>query len=323
MTATLLGRLDWNLRQTDEGHRNYSIEWLVEVDTTDDGPQQAFNCPGLAAIGSWWQYGNDNDSDAFCQPEAEIRPFVTKERSNLYTVRQNFSTNPFGGGGSSGGGRSQEVPVGNPLAEPYRISGSTNRYTYTSTVDKDNRPIKTSSLELLEEEFDENRATIDIGFNTLILPTIDFSPIIDCVNDSALWGFNKRCVKVTAARWARQVYGNNFFYFTVDYSFEIRHPATFDRWVADSGTRCLRGHSPGSLFKNDPLDPEGTDVSPPTINKSTPKAFEAYIDAEGNNTRVFLDGDGRPVDDIEDALSIQVTRYPEANLLVLGIPSAL
>lgn len=314
MVARLRGRTAWDCQKDNEGHREYLIEWLVQTSTTD-GPAVAMNCPGLPTIGSPWAFGTDFDGWAFCHPGWRIQMGHAKgEPGRLWLVTQPFSTRPLR--------RCQDSTIENPLAEPPRLSGSFVKFMREASQDRFGKAIRTPSHERIRGslvEFDANNPTVRISMNTLTLPLEIISPMVDAVNDAPMWGLGARMIKLSNVSWERLLYGTCNFYYTLDLEFDIDY-RTFDRNIAAEGTRCLIGWMPGSTQAQ--IDPDGIDPDTGEANYKNPRNFEVYKDINGENGRCFLDEKGRPVFDEDDIYSIKVEKYPQTNLLELGIPSS-
>ena len=295
MSSIVQGRIDWSLSRDKEGHRTYKVKWLVRSGYTDDGPAHALIAAGLPAIGSSWNQGNDYDAWARCLPTMSCRSLTQNERGIWWEVEQTFSTKPLN--------RCQDTTIDNPLNEPDRISGGFAKYTKEVEKDKDGKAIKSSSLERIRGDqvtFDANRPTVTIEKNVLVLPLVEIAEMIDTVNESTLWGLDKRCVKLSNVSWSRELYGTCTFFYKVSYEFECRYD-TFDNTIYDEGTKVLV---------------KGGD-------KKNPDDFKLYEDINGNNTRVYLDGKGNVLEDIENPIEIDIQYYDESNFSTLGIPTDL
>jgi hypothetical protein len=130
--------------------------------------------------------------------------------------------------------------------------------------------------------------------------------MIDSVNGFPLWGLPKRTIKLSNATWERRVYGRCFFYFSVDFDFEINYK-TWDRDVPSVGKKCLE--------KDDEGEPIGSILKPTD--------FVQYQDNKGENSECFHKQDGTAAESIEDAVKLHIERHPEANFLLLGVPTFL
>lgn len=295
MSGTVLGHLDWSVKQDKDGHRDYSIIWLVQTSDPDDGPYTVGTTPLLPAIGSAWIFGNDNDPWAFCWPEVTVQPVYTKEPCTLWTVENMFTTRPLR--------RCQDDAIENPLLEPPRLSGTYGKVSKESHIDKDGKLIKSSSHEIFRGksvEFDECLPTVSIEMTFSSNQISTFNGLINRVNDATLWGLSTRKIKLSNATWKRHLYGICTFYYTVAYEFEI-NPETFDRLIPDEGSKILK---------------EGGD-------EDKPEDFIVYKDRNGENTRVLLDGHGAPLASAAAPHNISFKKLKEGNLLLLGIPASL
>lgn len=291
------GRVDWTRKDSSEGHRTYKIKWLCTSGNLLDGPQAAANAPGLPVVGSSWTYGTDNDPSALRTPEVDVQPLKTGEPGYWWTVGHTFTTIPIS--------RCQDDSVENPLLEPPEVSGSFVRYTREAVEDKDGNPLKSSSHEMLRGaavEVDDSRPTVIITLNDAVLPLATFSPMVDTVNDGSLWGVPKRRVKLSGVGWKRLYYGTCNVYYKISYNFDIRDEGEgFDRKILDEGTKIL---SAGGSASN-------------------PDDFEVYKDANGENTRVLLNGAGAALTNAALPFEKLWELYDESSFLALGIPSTL
>lgn len=314
MSAFLLGRYNWDLNIDKDGHRDYKITWVVQTTSVDDGPGVVLTAAGIPLVGSFWAYGNDANPYALCWPTASIK---LRDPQELYwTVDQTFSTKPFR--------RCQDSQVENPLAEPMRLSGSFRKFQEEAQVDRNGKVMKSSSHELYKGkvvEFDANRPNVKCGYNMLVLPLGLIAQFIDVVNDATMWGLPPRCIKLSDAEWKRMVYGSCNYYYGVDFDLEVKYD-TWDRKVPDEGRMVLLGWNPGDPIE-DRLDPDDEDATTSEANHLNPKNYYVYKDKNGENTRAFLDGKGRPVDKEEDILIHTFEKYREGNLLALGVPASL
>lgn len=316
--SLLLGRTDWKLTRDKDGHRDYKLKWLIQAGDTDDGPTSILFTPGLPSVGSFWNFGNDTDTFAYCWPNAEVQPVITQERGLYWTLEQTFSTRPIS--------RCQDNQIENPLDEPPSISGTFFKYTEEAQFDRHGKAIKNSAHEQFrgsEVEFDKNRPTICIEFNSLYLPLALFCSMVDMVNDAPLWDLAERCIKLSNVAWQRKIFGTCSYYYTIRYEFDVSF-TTFDRRLVDQGKKCLIGWSPGAgVLEAERIDPNAIDSETGEAYKLNPKRFEQYKDINGENTLCFLDGSGRPLANGEDPVEIVVERYDEGNMLALGVPSVL
>lgn len=317
MVAILRGRLDWGLQRTPENGREYGITWLLRTTNPDDGPSTVMLCPDLPQVGDIWEFGTESDPWAFCRPDWTIDCIGKGEPGIYWTVSQTFSTRPLR--------RCQDFQFDNPLLEPPDISGTFNREMLEIIKNNDGSIPKTSSHDRITGDimkFDNGKPTISISFNDSTLGMDKFTEFQDTVNDAPLWGFEKRCVKLSNTTWKRNIYGMCTYYWTKTHEFEI-DVKTFDREYLDIGTCCLMGWSPGST--EPVIDPLVLDPSFGNLPKWMNRAnFERYKTASGDYLdRVPLDGVGRPVIDTDEPATGLIYHYPEKNFLELGIPSSI
>lgn len=300
MAAVNYGLMHWSMQRDMLGHRTYECEWKLKTDDADDGPGIVMQCPTLPAVGSTWgshsDHGDESDPWAFCLPEMKISPFIDEEKQLWWKVGQTFTTKPMN--------RCNSVTIENPLLEPYTLGGTFRKYQKTATKDRFGKPLTYSNHEPMRGELVQiERAlpTVEIGFNVGVLPLATFAVAVGSLNDSTLWGLNPRTIKFTDVTWTRKIYGICFYYFTVNYTFEIDVTGKWDPDVLDEGRKILKKGG----------DPKN------------PKDFEVFKDGKDENTAVLLDGLGGPLQDIDKPVYLHKEILPENNLLLLGIPASL
>ena len=319
------GQSRWSGDTDDDGHRTYTIVHKVLADKLD-GPNIVMNTPGLPLQGSCWSFDNDEDHWALCWPTMKVTPKLNDQPNTEWTVEQKFSTRPFG--------RCENVE--DPLLEPQKVSGTFVKYTKEITKDRHGEQIKTSSHELIHGplvEFDDNRPTVRVEQNVADLELGVLSSMVDTVNDATLWDLEPRKIKLSNASWNRKVYSDAgrctgtgttsdcIYFYTRVLDFDINFE-TFDRKIADEGTKVLHGHWEDSGWVLDDID-----GAPPDFNN--PQHFYRFKDRNGENTRVLLNGQGEPISLDEtgtgtagsNIYEIDVEYYEESNLLLLGIPT--
>jgi len=296
MSAALWGRIGWELERDKEGHRDYTIRWLVKVSSPEnDGPETVLGAAGLPVIGAAWTYGNDNDPWALCLPTFKCSPVLDKEKGEFWTVEQNFSTRPLN--------RCQDASIDNPLNEPATVGGTFVKFTKEAMEDKDGNPLHSSSHEPFRGklvERDDNRPTVLIGFNILVLPLTTAIAAIDTLNDATLWGIGAGGIKMSNMRWDRKLYGTCTFYYTMNYDFEISWTG-WKRRIIDEGTKVL---CPGGTATN-------------------PKHFAVNKDLLGGHGKVLLDGAGLALSDSATPYVHEFQIYASTNFLLLGVPTSL
>src|SRR5262249_31363712 len=102
-------------------------------------------------------------------------------------------------------------------------------------------------------------------------------------------------------RWQKLYYSINSVYYKLSYEFDINYDKFKIRPV-DQGTRIYKGFG-------DPNDPTSYIV------------FTDALDEIGGS--IMLDGEGGVLFDTDNPVNLEFDLYPEANLLLLGIPSSL
>lgn len=296
------GLLDWTVQRDNEGHRDYEAIFLVEQESVEDGPNMALFADGLPNTGDVWDFGNDYDPWAFCQPETRVsrHQAIEGHRHLYWQVAKKFSTRPLK--------RCQDQSIENPLDEPPQISGSFTSYMKEAEKDRNGKHILSSSLEKITGlERDIKMPTVVISMNSLSLDLATVTQVISSypLNDSAMWGVAARCVKLTNFSWERRLYGTCTFYYNRRFEFEIKFDTHDLTDVADAGFKVYKGSG----------------------STSNPANYEVYKDDKGENTQtpILLNGSGSinpdPVGSPVFLPTIEL--YGQSNLLLLGIPSSL
>jgi hypothetical protein len=295
MTAKVIGRLDWDVKRDREGHRDYTLLWLLRTDSVEEGPTSVLNAPELPIVGSWWEYGEDVDFWAFCSPECTVRTVYSNEPGCWWTLENLFTTRPLK--------RCQDSTYEDPLSEPYRIDINFNPEKTEQYYDRNGKFIMNSAGEPFrgpEVEFDSSKPAVTIGMNLPDLPLTTIAQLMHCVNDSPLWGLSARCVKLSGCRARRLLYGTCSYYYSVDLDFDIDYN-TFDRKLVDSGT--IRIKDGGTVGNQEHV-----------IKNRT---------SEGDMVRYFLDGTGHLLSNTANPVILTFQKYQTANLFLLGIPPSL
>jgi hypothetical protein len=336
------GPWTWGGGRDDDGYREYTVTHLVESDVTD-GPPEVLACPGLPAIGSFWNFTGSADGGVWCWPWAKAEYHQKKDGDPhcWWTVEQKFSN-------KTPTGRQLKTCLDeqfdNPLLEPQKVSGSFLSKQKEAYYDKDGNRIQSTSFEPLRGEavtFDETKATVKIDQNVAVLGLATIASMMNCVNSAPLWGMAARCVKLSRFSWERKIWGTCAFYYTRSFEFDIdagsyqwvnsvaTFVAGFDRYVLDEGTKALAGKwlktASSYVFEvNGATLPDYTD----------PNSYARYTDKKQELSRVLLDSNtGLPAECTwqmaDDALtggtagavgSKFIQKYTGANFLQLGIP---
>ncbi len=300
--ATVLNIVRWSGIRSEEGHRDYEVTIRVEA-ATNEGPQTVTLASGLPTIGSAWTYGTDNDAWAFCTPFLKIDPVLEEENNKHWDLGYKFTTRPMF--------RCATTTIDNPLSEPDRISGSFVNSTKKINRDIRGQIIKTTGHETIEVEVDSNKPTVIISQNVLSLGLGTFSPLVDTVNNSTLWGLSSRKIKLSNVSWERKLYGVCNYYYTRTFEFDIDEN-TFDKKdIPNHGNKVIRGKWSSTGRWNRVGNP----------SSSNARDFIQFKDKHGENATTYLTRNGFP-----SSREIFLTPrkvYKESNFLTLGIPSSL
>lgn len=351
MVAIMRGPINWSMKKTEDGLRDYFVEWFIETTSTHDGPAIVEACPGLPLPGSTWNVQFDVNEDVFCTRELEIAPAPGKDQgpSNLWVAKQTFSNR-----------RTEGEKLPNPLLEPARWSGSfVNRtkpasdlLTISVHIAQDGTetpverilefdepedllgihiypgPVNTAwePFKGKETEFDTGGPTVEVELNILELPLSMYATMYKTVNGNVMWGLPPRTIKLQNVSWQRKTWNSDFtFYYIVKYEFEVDYK-TWDKVVFNKGKRCLKGHGES---RSAPMDPLGEDPATGLPNYRNPKNYEIYKDPNGENSdETALDPYGIPIKQADWDAGFQPVYqkfiyYRESNFLNLGIPPVI
>ena len=297
MSASTLGVISWNRSRDEEGQRTYDIEFLVQTTLASDGPATVSAAWGLPKIGSYWYYGNDADRWAYCTPEQSVKPQTSDQaKGNVWVVSHKFSTKPLQ--------RCQDTSIDNPLNEPPKLSGSFVELYQENRYDRNGTLVTNSSHELIvgpSTETSKSRPTVNVSLNVASSPVSLVDSMIDHLNDSPLWGLPARHVKFSQVSWSQSLYGTCNFYYTLNMGFEINRTG-WDVLHVDKGTRAL---APGGT--------EGNRLDYVKMKNERGEILE----------NDYLDGSGGQLATGASPITATAEYSPQANLLLLGIPSML
>lgn len=328
--ATLIGGpREWSMQRDRDGNRDYKVTFLIETQTSLDGPAHILECPELPQPGDFYVIDNDADLWATWKLDADVKQLTREEPGFWWEITLTASTKPDGK-------RCKDQQIDDPLMVPDRISGGFAKYQEEAAVDRFGLSITNSAFELFHgptNEWDKARPTVKIAMNRAQLNLPLLCQLQDCVNSGPMWGLPARCIKLSNITWDKKYYGQCFPYYEISLEFDIRFD-TFDRDLLDEGTKALRG-------KFDPitgkfvLQPKagglfGTTAIMP--NPANPSDYDKFLDRNGNPAHVVLNGHGLPANvAIGTGTHIgaltggpayrHVQKYPGANLLLLGVPT--
>lgn len=275
-----------------DGYRHYTIRHMVVGETTD-GPAEALTTFGLPIPGNSWILDGEFDPWCTCTLDAKVTPHGAKEGSpsRFWIIEQEFTNKPETHSAQKGYERPKNDQQDNPLLEPQKISGGGVKYQEEAVYDRFGRPIVNSAYEPIrgpKVEFDANRHSVKIEQNVPLLEIEACTLALDTVNLLPMWGVGRRRVKLSHFSWEVKYYQRVNKYYTRHFEFEINN-GTWDRYIIDEGTRCLRGHwdKGTGLWVLDPV----AGLPPDPFNLTH---FDFYQDRKGNMGRVFLNGAGLP-----------------------------
>lgn len=340
-----------------DAHREIWVTHLVlaekdpNTNLAIDGPVNVLNTFGLPQYGDFWNFLL-NDVDLWMTCKWDARVSIHEEREGdvaiVYRVEQLFST-------KDDSEKCQDQQFEDPLLEPDRISGSFVKYTEEAThgeevqyfvddnlyrtVTGPDAPFLTSALEQLrgpQVEFDSNRLNIRIEQTRALLEIGLLANSVDTLNNDVFWGFPARYVKLSNVSWVRKFRGTcSDPYFVRNLEFDIKFDS-FDRLVADEGTRARLGR--WEMDRNSPHYGKYlllTDPIPTNDEETSEIDFAVFKDPSGNVGRVVLTGQGTPTGvkilttptstfptttiDEKDPGSILLKKYIETDFLLLGV----
>jgi len=337
-----------SMQRDENGHREYKIKLrVISNDPQNDGPAVVAQTPGLPLPYSLWIIDNDVDTWAWCKWDLEIdqaQETLEGESDGQWDVGLTFTTkwpewkNSTGQNDSGGSCRTEQVE--DPLLEPFKISGTSVKYTEEQSKDRFGTIIASSSHERFrgpQVEFDKNRHTVKISMNVAVLNAPLVLGMLDHVNTNILWGLPPRTIKLSTWAWERKFWGTCTVYYTWTLDFDVRFD-TFDRKIMDEGSLVLNGaYDTNGKWHNVNIDANpvtgSLGTTPP--NPANPQHFCRYKDRFGNLRRTPLDGHGRPASTIvgsgtfgtgsslvetDPPAFFFLQYYPEADFTLLGIP---
>ena len=302
------GPVTWSADRDDEGYRTYKVTYLVSA-TITESPAAVMRASGLPATGSSFQISgySGTDSWVWCRPEMSVRIHQEKEGdpATYYLVEKTFSNKTEKGKSL----RCQDTEIDDPLLEPMKISGNFGRTQWEAKYNMYGAKLVTSANEPITGPgvtFDYIRPTVRIEQNVANLGLATFANMTNTVNAYSLWGCSARCIKLASTSWERKVFGKCGFYFTRSFEFEIDYYNVdkdfniigFDKEVLDSGSKCLRGNwitdATDTYYGSFWIQGNTSYTDSNTVLNINESDFMAFKDLNSENSRVVLDGHGRP-----------------------------
>jgi hypothetical protein len=289
MPAIIIGGPEsWEGDIDDDGYRTYKLVYKVEAHPSE-GPATVLQTPGLPAVGTRWLVDADTDIWAWCRPQRSAKPEVSGEPNRHWKVELTFSNKPPDKNSQRQGCHDKKID--NPLLEPQKVSGSFTRDKEEATKDRFGKPVVNSAHEQIRGptvEFDVMRPNVKIEQNVALLDLPLLSRMKNTVNDRPLWGMPARTIRLSGISWDKLYYGTCFVYYKRSFEFEVNEE-TFDRDVLDEGTKVLSG-----AWDLDTNVWEVDEIAGRPADPKNPAHFIRYKDRNNENTRVILDGAGKP-----------------------------
>lgn len=328
-SPVMQGRRTVSFDMDREGYRTYQVEYLVRSDSFDDGPAGILDASGLPAYGdSYVDNSGTVDSWATCKLDTSIKLSQERkgERGIWWDVTKTFTNKPDGKRckalqidnplnvtpevSMSFVRYTEEATAdkdGNPIVNSAyeQIRGQNNEWDMCRAQVKVVQNVSDPQLDALLQMVDTvNSVTL---WPTTLLPG---------TGSYAHNGFPPRTVKLSEApvEWLYTEDCSPYYRRTL--TFDIRYRAkvgittvfgvgsgtslteqlvkdveydTFDRYVADEGTKALRGT--WNYITN-------TYTVDATADPTKPQDFKRMVDKRGNPMRVMLDGHGHPADTV-------------------------
>ena len=313
------GLMSWSSNRDDEGHREYKCKLRINSNTGHDGPANVRTFIELLfPVGTIWAFLDDVDLWAWRRPGDAITPEVDGEKNRYWAVELVFSTKPLD--------RCHDNPVEDPLLQPQIVSGRAIKFQEEAQEDRFGVPITNSAHEQIrgpQNEWDRNRSQIVVEQNVPVLEAELVDSMMDTLNDTELWGFQPRCVKLSDWSWQKRYFGQCETYYTRTLVFDT-NTDTFDRDFLDEGTKALNGHWDENTGEWT-LD----NIAGAAPDPENPAHFIRVQDRNGNPMRVILNGEGVPIEVNPGTGTggepgvIHVERYDESDFLLLAIPTEL
>lgn len=232
MAFVLKGPIKFAGGMDDEGHREYKVTYLVSDDdgqtagNKQNGPAAAMKTPGLPAVGTTYAFGSGAEFDlwAWRKPGMEVEEYGSHEPGDFpfqFQVTVTFSTKPR----KNNQERPNDSPeIADPLLEPQKVGGSFIRQSEQGLKDRFGSPIRNSAWEQIQgpaNEWDNGLPTVTVSQNRALLEFALVSRLMHSVNESPMWGFPARAIKLSQFTWEKHYGKGSSVYFTRNFTFEI------------------------------------------------------------------------------------------------------
>jgi hypothetical protein len=324
----------------EKGYRTYTVIYQVWRTDINDLAFTSYNTQGLPQVGDAYNFGNEFDPWCWCRPETKVEKFEDPQ-GNYWHITKTFSNKPLD--------ICRQQPMEDPLLEPWKITGTFQVYQEEATQDMDGNKIVNSGFEPIrgpQATFDRHRTQIKIQQNVADLQGDLLESMINTVNDSPLWGFQQRCVKLSGCPFEKKYWGQCEVYWTRTLEFDIdmnlpiwdgsisglvvgRLLGGFDRVVLDDGTKVMNGRW-GVDAAHGGTDPTNQWIplplaGPPDINGKFPSKWIAFRGRDGEAAHCIVTADGNPIGHgipgvTDDPNNIAIYYYQESDFTQLGIP---
>lgn len=288
---------DWHSEESDDGHVDVHVVWLVVTDVTTDGPETIRLSATLPAAGDPYVIGTESTAYFYARRARKAKRVTSKPHDKRrWYVNQMFSTRPLTRFDATG-------PVSDPLLEEPDISGSALTFLRRFTVDSNGDPLVSSTGERYtgpEIEDDDNDLELIIVQNRATDEALLISGVMKTTpwNDAPLYGLPAESWKLNGFATQKVYQGDG----TAFWKRTLRlKTGDFVRQVLDEGT----------------MEFIGTDTA-------NPKHYARIKDGRGENVKKLpLDGSGNVLTNLAAPVYNNFELKGSSNLLLLGLPATL
>lgn len=320
----------WRVDSDNRGIVTYKALFIIQTDSTRDGPSLVSRAPGLPLVGAVWNYRGDVDPTVFCTSRFRCYPHpkLKEKPGKVWFVEKFFKTPDSTAGEEDEEETCVDFQVDNPLLKPPRISGSFVSQLRKTAFDKDDNQILTSSKEEILLDIDTYYPTVRIEQN---VPTMDLDQLTRAMyklNEKPMWGLEAEEARLIRASWRKKYYGACFAYYNRVLEFDINF-LKFREFRTDKGTRVLAGRwvndaSTGKWSWELYTNFDGSDLDP-----NNPANYIQATDLDGNPIQeLLLDGEGKPRLTNDNVLvkvgeNFHIQLYAQFDFFNFGLPSSL